>query len=132
MRQTKNSALAVAAVFGFTGVALGAFGAHGLQSSLSAEALGWWHTGVEYHLVHAVVLVAIALGLRPSRSRTLAWGALSLGVVLFSGSLYVLALSGQRAWGAVTPVGGVLFLVGWVSLGWAGWKAPLYKDPGDR
>jgi len=119
METTKNPALGAAAVLGFTGVALGAFGAHALQSMLSSQAMAWWQTGIEYHLVHAVGLTAVALGLKPGVCRTVAVAGFLGGVMLFSGSLYVLALTGEKAWGLITPLGGVSFLVGWGALGWA-------------
>jgi len=133
METTKNPALLAASLAGFTGVALGAFGAHALQAFLSAQALTWWQTAVDYHLVHAVVLVAVALGLKPGVCRAVAVAGLVGGVALFSGSLYVLALTGEKGWGLVTPLGGVSFLVGWGAIGWAAWKqTPLYRTPSDQ
>jgi uncharacterized membrane protein YgdD (TMEM256/DUF423 family) len=106
----------LAAVLGFLGVALGAFGAHGLRGRVGPEMLEVYRTGVLYHLLHAVALLAVALGAeRVARPRAV--GALwTGGIVLFSGSLYVLALSGAHALGAVAPVGGLLFMAGWVTL----------------
>ena len=96
----------------FLGVALGAFGAHGLKNVLEQHGtLAIWQTAVLYHLVHAVALVGLA-GMRPWRPG--AWIALFIGILIFSGSLYVLGVTGIRALGAVTPFGGVAFLVGWV------------------
>jgi len=117
--------IALGAVYGFLAVALGAFGAHALKSRLTAEAQAIWHTAVEYHLAHALALLVVgALALqRPAPALNLAAAAFAAGVLLFSGSLYVLALSGVRAWGAVTPLGGALFLVGWAALAWAALKA---------
>ena len=106
----------VAGVLGFLGVALGAFGAHGLRERLAPGMLDVYKTGVLYQLLHAVALLAVALGAeRLARPRAVAtlWVA---GVVIFSGSLYALALSGVRWLGAITPLGGVLFLVGWAAL----------------
>mgnify|MGYP001627442641 CR=1 FL=1 len=100
------------------GVALGAFGAHGLRDRIEPALLQAWNTGVLYHLVHALALVALGLaGARGARRR----GALLLlaGIALFSGSLYAMALTGFRPLGAVTPVGGVLFLAGWLQLAFA-------------
>ncbi len=109
-----------AAAFGFLGVALGAFGAHGLKARLSAEMLAIYQTGVLYHLIHAVALLGIgALAQRsssPSTALNVAGWAFTAGIVVFSGSLYALAISGVRVLGAVTPFGGVAFLVGWAAL----------------
>ena len=108
----------VGAVLGGLAVAAGAFGAHALKDRLSAEALGWWQTGAQYHLAHALALVltGIAATRGPSRARSLAGWAFASGIVLFSGSLYALALTGARWLGAITPVGGLLLLVGWMAL----------------
>jgi uncharacterized membrane protein YgdD (TMEM256/DUF423 family) len=100
----------------FAAVALGAFGAHALKSRLSAEMLALWHTGVEYHVYHALGLLAVGLLARQlPESALLKWsGWLMLaGIVLFSGSLYALALSGERWLGAITPIGGIGFLAAW-------------------
>jgi len=107
------------------GVALGAFGAHGLKSRVTPEMLTTWNTGVFYHLIHALglILVGIICHLLPeiSLARAAGW-ALAIGIFLFSGSLYILVLSGIRAIGMITPVGGVGFLVGWLLLAVAVWK----------
>jgi len=97
-------------------VVLGAFGAHALKSRLSAEMLAVWHTGVEYHVYHALGLLAAGLvATQLPESALLKWsGWLMLaGIVLFSGSLYALALSGERWLGAITPIGGLGFLAAW-------------------
>jgi uncharacterized membrane protein YgdD (TMEM256/DUF423 family) len=97
-------------------VALGAFGAHALKARLSPELLAVWHTAVEYHLFHALGLLAVGLAAAQlGESALLKWsGWLMLaGIVLFSGSLYALALTGVRWLGAVTPAGGTAFLVAW-------------------
>lgn len=99
-------------------VALGAFGAHGLKRRVSVEMLDVWQTAVLYHLAHALGLLLVGLLAVHLPVRTAGWTLLT-GIVLFSGSLYLLALSGARSWGAVTPVGGVLFLAGWAALGWS-------------
>lgn len=113
--------LALGAAYGLLGVALGAFGAHALKARLAGDVLAIWRTAVEYHFWHALALVLVgSLALqRPSGALNVAGGAFALGVLLFSGSLYALALSGVRALGAVTPVGGVLLLCGWAALLWA-------------
>jgi uncharacterized membrane protein YgdD (TMEM256/DUF423 family) len=97
-------------------VALGAFGAHALKARLSAEMLAVWRTGVEYHFYHALGLLAVGLvAAQLPDSMLLKWsGWLMLaGIVLFSGTLYALALSGERWLGAITPVGGAAFLAAW-------------------
>ncbi|HEY8925287.1 MAG TPA: DUF423 domain-containing protein [Polyangia bacterium] len=105
-------------LFGLTGVALGAFGAHALKARLGPELLEVFRTGVFYQLVHAVALLGIA-GIRDRlRAPRLTTWLFSVGIVIFSGSLYALATTGVRLWGAVTPLGGVAFLAGWASLLW--------------
>jgi uncharacterized membrane protein YgdD (TMEM256/DUF423 family) len=100
------------------GVALGAFGAHGLRTRVSADLLAVFETGVRYQMYHALALIGISLAwTRWSSAHLTAAGWLFVGgVVLFSGSLYVLTLTGARWWGAVTPLGGVAFLAGWIAL----------------
>lgn len=108
--------LALGGVAAFLAVALGAFGAHALKSRLAPEMLAVWHTGVEYHLFHALGLLACGLvAAQLPDSALLKWsGWLMLaGILLFSGSLYALALSGERWLGALTPVGGIAFLAAW-------------------
>ena len=108
--------LAAGGLAALAAVALGAFGAHALKDRLSAEMLAVWHTGVEYHVYHALGLLAVGLAAAHlPDSALLKWsGWLMLaGIVLFSGSLYALALSGERWLGATTPVGGVAFLAAW-------------------
>ncbi|MEZ4220094.1 MAG: DUF423 domain-containing protein [Polyangiaceae bacterium] len=104
----------IAGALGFLGVALGAFGAHGLRGKIPENLLSAYHTGVLYHLVHAVAILALALHARATGARlTGPLLCLSLGILLFSGSLYVMAISGATRLGMITPFGGVLFLVGW-------------------
>jgi uncharacterized membrane protein YgdD (TMEM256/DUF423 family) len=118
--------LALAALNGFLAVALGAFGAHGLKSRLAAvadgaERLDWWRTAASYHLAHALALglVAVLVQRAAGAALTVAGFGFLVGIALFSGSLYVMVLSGVRGLGAVTPIGGLAFLVGWAALGWA-------------
>lgn len=101
--------------FGFIGVACGAFGAHALRSRLTPEMLAVWRTAVEYQFWHALALVAAGLlaMTRPGLLLSAAAWCLAAGVLLFSGSLYALTLSGVRMLGAVTPFGGLLLLAGW-------------------
>ena len=108
------------AVFAFLGVALGAFGAHALRERLGAGDLATFETAVRYQLIHALGLVAVAwIHTRwPSAGVTAAGWLMAAGIVLFSGSLYLLVLSGQRWMGAVTPLGGVAFLAAWGLVAW--------------
>ena len=102
----------------FLAVALGAFGAHGLRNKLDAPAIEIYQTAVFYHIVHslALFLVALSLGQFPSDKLRLAAYLFVSGIVLFSGSLYLLSFTGLRWLGAVTPFGGFCFLAGWAAL----------------
>jgi uncharacterized membrane protein YgdD (TMEM256/DUF423 family) len=113
--------LLLGAVYGLLGVAFGAFGAHALRSRLTPEMLAVYHTGVEYQFYHAFALLAVGVlcTVRPEPGLGVAGWCFAAGVLLFSGSLYLLALSGTRWLGAITPAGGVLFLIGWGALIWA-------------
>ena len=109
------------AIFGFFGVALGAFGAHGLQGRLTPGELATFETAVRYQMYHALALLLVAAFLSrggPAGGSSLAGWGFSAGIVLFSGSLYLMLLTGQRWLGAVTPLGGLAFLVGWAALAW--------------
>lgn len=110
--------LMLGAIAGFLGVGLGAFGAHALRERLQPDLLAVYRTGVEYQFYHAFALLAVGLLAmqKTGRACDVAGACFAAGIVLFSGSLYALALSGVRALGAITPIGGVLFLVGWISL----------------
>ena len=107
--------LLVGAVAGFLAVALGAFGAHGLRARLSPEMLAVFETGVRYHMYHAlaIVIVALMVGRFDGWMFRAAGWAFTVGIVLFSGSLYLLAVTGVTILGAITPIGGLAFLVGW-------------------
>jgi uncharacterized membrane protein YgdD (TMEM256/DUF423 family) len=121
MSRDSRFALIAGALLAATGVALGAFGAHALKDALSPEALGWWQTAVQYQMWHAIGLVAI--GAAPMvRARGPAW-MLATGTLIFSVSLYAMALSGARWLGAVTPIGGLLMIAGWAWLAWGLAKA---------
>jgi uncharacterized membrane protein YgdD (TMEM256/DUF423 family) len=110
--------LFVGAVMGFVGVALGAFGAHGLRGRLSPEMLAIFETGVRYHMYHALALVATAAVMTKLDGRAVvaAGWCFTAGIFIFSGSLYALALSGVTVLGAITPIGGLAFLAGWILL----------------
>lgn len=116
--------MAIGAALGFLGVAFGAFGAHALRSRLSVEMLAVWKTANEYHLYHALALVLVGIIARQGRVPGLdtAAGCFLAGTLIFSGSLYLLALSGERWLGAVTPVGGLLLMAGWGLLAWRAWR----------
>jgi uncharacterized membrane protein YgdD (TMEM256/DUF423 family) len=105
-------------------VGLGAFGAHGLRATLDAGMLAAWHTGVQYHAYHALGLLALAaLYPRLPEGSARASGLLMLaGILLFSGSLYLMALSGLRWLGAVTPFGGTAFIIAWLIVAWGAFK----------
>ena len=111
--------LLIGAILGFFGVALGAFGAHGLKNRLSPEMLEVFDTGVRYHMYHtfAVLIVAAAIGhIGNARLLAMAGWFFFAGILLFSGSLYALALTRVGILGAVTPIGGLFFLIGWACL----------------
>ncbi len=105
-------------------VALGAFGAHGLKSQLSTDMLQTYKTGVDYHFYHALGLLLIGILAVSFPSELIKWSAILLtaGIILFSGSLYLLAVSGIKWLGAITPIGGLSFIAGWVLLFLAVWK----------
>jgi uncharacterized membrane protein YgdD (TMEM256/DUF423 family) len=110
--------LTLGAIAMLAAVVLGAFGAHALKSQIAPDLLGVYHTGAEYHFYHALGLLAVGLAAQrlPDTNWLRASGWLMLaGIALFSGSLYLLALTGIRAFGAVTPIGGVAFMLAWVT-----------------
>ena len=112
------------ALFAFAAVAAGAFGAHALRSRIEADMLSVFETGVRYHLVHALALLFVAWAANewPGRAVRVSGWLFIAGIVLFAGSLYLLALTGVRSLGAVTPVGGLCLLAGWLALAWAAWR----------
>ena len=105
-------------------VVLGAFGAHGLKSRVTPDQLGVWHTAVQYHLVHALGLFVVAALCHVSSAAgvRLAGWMMVAGVVLFSGSLYGLVISGARWLGPITPLGGIAFVIAWLLLAWSAWR----------
>jgi len=122
MEMNARLALKLAGIFMFGAVALGAFGAHLLRGRLEPDMAAVWQTAVQYHAWHALALLGVgSLLLHWPRKRGLGLAAwlFVAGIVLFAGSLYALALTGARGWGAITPVGGLAFLAAWAVLAWA-------------
>jgi len=111
--------LIIASISGFLAVAIGAFGAHGLKQKISVDLMAAYQTGVQYHFYHTLALLAVGILLQQfpqSMAFKVSGWMLLLGMVVFSGSLYVLAITGSRWIGAMTPIGGVAFLVAWLAL----------------
>lgn len=112
------------ALSGFIGVALGAFAAHGLKGRLGPELLATFEIGVRYQMLHALALLAVGWAQTrwPGPALNASGWLFVAGTLLFSGSLYVLSLTGEKWLGAVAPAGGLAFLAGWLCLAWAAWK----------
>lgn len=109
----------VAAIFGFFAVSIGAFGAHALKDTLiTHDTLAIFNTGVQYHFYHSLALLFLSLLASKNQCRHIKRSAMafSIGIIIFSGSLYTLALTGIKTFGAITPIGGLAFLVGWTFL----------------
>jgi uncharacterized membrane protein YgdD (TMEM256/DUF423 family) len=105
-------------------VALGAFAAHALRFRLAPDMLNIFEVAVRYHMYHALALLAVAWAVSrwpESTAGTAGW-AFVIGIIVFSGSLYLLSFTGMRWFGAITPIGGVAFLLGWLLLAWAAWR----------
>lgn len=119
-----GNAVRFSALWAGLGVALGAFGAHALKPVLlqRPEGLDTWKTAVLYHLIHAVVMLVLAL--QGARANRVAWVLMAVGTFGFSGSLYLLGTVGWKALGPVTPLGGLFLLAGWVALAFKPWKSP--------
>ena len=119
MNANAQSIVVTGAVLALLGVALGAFGAHALKSRLDADLLAVYQTGVQYHLAHAlgIILIGVLVHMLPAAKwlPAAAW-TMTAGVVIFSGSLYLLSITGIRVLGAVTPIGGVALLAAWLML----------------
>ncbi len=111
-------------IMAFFGVALGAFAAHGLKPRLTPDMLAVFEVGVRYQMYHALALLAVAWAVSrwPDSHAHIAGWAFLFGIIVFSGSLYLLSITGTRWLGAITPIGGVGFLVGWILLIWAVWR----------
>lgn len=115
---------ALGCVSGFLAVGLGAFGAHALKARLSPELLATFEVGVRYQMYHALALLAVGWAATrwPGTLVNASGWLFVTGTVVFSGSLYILSLTGVRWLGAITPIGGAAFLAGWLCLAWAAWK----------
>jgi uncharacterized membrane protein YgdD (TMEM256/DUF423 family) len=116
----------ITALLGFLAVAFGAFGAHALKGRLSPEAMAWFQTGIQYHGWHVLAALVSLLFWRIAPAETgFRWVTVAFlaGIAIFSGSLYAMALTGARWLGAVTPIGGVAFLAGWLTLARVGERA---------
>jgi len=124
IKKMSKTILMTASVFLALAVALGAFGAHGLKSQLSSDMMQTFKTGVEYHFYHALGLLLIGILTVSFPSELIKWSAILItaGIILFSGSLYVLAVSGIKWLGAITPIGGLSFIAGWLLFFLAVWK----------
>jgi uncharacterized membrane protein YgdD (TMEM256/DUF423 family) len=116
--------IVIGALSGFFGVALGAFGAHALKNMLSEYALSIYQTAVQYQMIHALALIGLGIWStqNPSVDTQLAGWAFTIGIPLFSGSLYALAVTDLKFLGAITPIGGLSFLVGWITFAFLAWK----------
>lgn len=125
MRMDSRKWIGIGAVFGFLSVALGAFGAHALKEVLSEKAAATYQTAVHYQMFHALALIVLGVwgAQNPSSSYSGPAWCFTSGILLFSGSLFALALTGMRQWGWVTPLGGVLFLLGWIMFAFLAWRA---------
>lgn len=115
---TQKNWFLVSGVLGFLGVAFGAFGVHGLKKILSDEMMVVYKTGVFYHLIHTVALLTITI----YNKMPFAQICFLIGILVFSGSLYILAVSGIKKLGLITPIGGLFFLAGWFFVTWEGMK----------
>ncbi|MEZ5537573.1 MAG: DUF423 domain-containing protein [Thiolinea sp.] len=122
--QEKNYFLLSGALFAMLAVMLGAFGAHGLEKILPEQMLQRYHTGVEYQFYHAFALLCVGLLRQHLHNKLLIASGISFiaGILLFSGSLYLYALSGNKLFGMITPLGGLSFTIGWVCLIKAAWQ----------
>jgi uncharacterized membrane protein YgdD (TMEM256/DUF423 family) len=118
----RSPLIALGALNAALSVAAGAFAAHGLRERLSARALEIFETGARYHMYHALAMILAGMLVATRGAATAGW-LFQAGIVLFSGSLYVLALTDVKVLGAITPLGGVLFLAGWLWLAFSAWRA---------
>lgn len=111
--------LILGAINGFLAVALGAFGAHGLEAALTEQELGTWEKAVDYQMFHTAALLVVGLLLSKINSTSLAWSGwmFFIGIILFSGSLYIYSTTSMTTFAMITPLGGISFLIGWILLG---------------
>jgi len=121
MQSFDRATFAAGCLLAAAGIALGAFAAHGLRDVLGAAEMGWWQIAVQYQMWQAIGLVVLSFARLPG-IRLAAW-LLAAGAILFSASLYVMALTGWRQLGMVTPIGGLLMLAGWLLAGWSAFRA---------
>lgn len=117
-----NALVLAGALLAAFGVLCGAFGVHALKLRVSAEALGWWQTAVQYQMWHALAVLALGLS-RLERARLPAW-IMAAGTIVFAGTLYAMALGAPRWFGAITPIGGLALIVGWALLAWRVGREP--------
>jgi uncharacterized membrane protein YgdD (TMEM256/DUF423 family) len=115
---------ALGSLMAFLAVALGAFAAHALKERLAPDMLAIFEVGVRYHMAHSLALLAVAWASAhwPQSNAPLAGWFFFAGIVVFSGSLYILSATGMRWLGAITPIGGAAFLIGWLILAWSAWR----------
>ena len=126
----RGNTVIAAGIFGLLGVAAGAFGAHGLEGKLGVEQLQWWHTAARYQQIHAVALLAVGLVHAPwTRWRQLAALGFIVGMLIFSGTLYAMALGAPRILGAITPLGGLGLIFAWLALVIYGWRLRSEAQP---
>ncbi len=117
---TRSTTLIIGSFLAALGIALGAFGSHGLRHILDPAQLEWWHTAVQYQMWHALGL--IGLGASRMERLTLSVTLLTTGTLIFSGTLYLLALTELHWLGMITPIGGLLMMAGWLSVAWRAWR----------
>jgi uncharacterized membrane protein YgdD (TMEM256/DUF423 family) len=123
MADARSPWIALGALNAAIAIAAGAFAAHGLRERIDARALEVFETGARYHMYHAFAIIVVGLlAAGSTRGAAVAGWWFQTGIVLFSGSLYALALTGVKGLGAVTPLGGVAFIVGWLWLAWSAWR----------
>jgi uncharacterized membrane protein YgdD (TMEM256/DUF423 family) len=120
MADTRSGWIAVGALNAVIAIVAGAFGAHGLRERLDERALDVFEIGARYHMYHALAIVLV--GIIATRGAHAAGWLFQAGIVLFSGSLYAIALTGASGLGRITPIGGLAFLAGWVWLAWTAWR----------
>ncbi|RHX92206.1 DUF423 domain-containing protein [Leptospira stimsonii] len=121
MKGKQKTILILSSISGFLGVAIGAFGAHALKPYLTPEMIVIYETGNKYHLIHSIppLILAITGYVQSSRFAFISGILFLSGIFIFSGSLYLLAITGIRVLGAITPIGGICFLLAWAFLGWS-------------